>query len=751
MTANTYGAHGIWVRLVLLPAFVLTAGCSTSTAPVSEPTPAAPEAAPVEVAEPAPPALEMAEVEEIEAGEFDNGKMWTFEYAPLEYFADTYGFQPDDAWFEKARLGTLRIRRCSASFVSPNGLVLTNHHCARENVSEVSGPGETLLDDGFYAASLEEERVTSQTADQLIAIEDVTAEVHAALEGVADAERGAALAAIGNEISERIAAAHGGDDAGVLVEVTALWDGARYSAYVFHRYTDLRLVAAPELLIGNFGGDYDNFTYPRYNLDFSFFRVYDEAGNPLRSEHWFTWSEAGVEEGDAVFVIGNPGGTSRMQTVSQLEWRRAARDKAIHDLYKTRADALQAFYDEDPETGEQMDLRNEIHDLRNQEKFYLGTWQGLQNPEYMARRRDSERKFRAAIESDSALNAEYGGLLDQMAEIQRRKTEYAADFGAFLAFGIPDYDAAILLRAYLAYLYVRYRRAGAPAAALEDLKGDLLSIADQPVALQRELLAARLEDFERNFGAQSEIVRKILQGRSPEAAAEAMVANSALADSASTGAALQTGALSMDDPAVRVIEAIVDRLRTYQAALQGLIPQEDAITARLGRARFDVYGTALPPDATSSPRIADGVVTGYEYNGTIAPVYTTFYGLYDHYYSYGGRDWDLPARWLSPASSFDLSTPLNFVNTADTTGGNSGSPALNADLEIVGLIFDGNIEGLAGDYIYDAEVNRSIAVDVRGILEALDEIYDADRIVLELTTGQLVDSEEEADAVMTGR
>ncbi len=748
MSTTEFRSRTALGRLALLPAFLLAAACSTSTTPVAEPAPV-PAEPPAEVA--APPTAPAAMMD-VKAGEFDNGKMWTFEYAPLEYFAETYGFQPDDAWFERARLGALRLSNCSASFVSPNGLVLTNHHCARESVTEVSGPGETILDDGFYASSLGDERETSRSIDQLIAIQDVTAEVHAAVEGTADAQRAQAEQAIEEELSQRIAAEHGGEDAGIVVEIIGLWDGAKYSAYVFRRYSDLRLVLAPELQIGFFGGDYDNFTFPRYNLDFSFYRIYDEAGNPVKPEFWFEWSEGGVEHGDAVFVIGNPGGSSRLQTAAQLEWRGAARDKAIYALFKSRADAMQAFYDQDPETGEEIDLRDEIASLRNSEKAFHGMWQGLQNPEYMARRRDSERQFREAAERDPALGPRIGQLLDQMAAIQKQRLEYGADFGAFVALGSPAFDAAAMQRAQLAYFYVTASQAGAPASALADLKENLLSVEDQPDALQQGLFAARLAAFEENLGADDPAVRSILQGRTPDAAAEAILAQSALADAASTAEALENGSLTTGDAAIQVIGAIIERLRTYQLAFQGFGQQEATIAEQLGRARFDVYGTTIPPDATFSLRIADGMVKGYEYNGTVAPIYTTFYGLYDHFYSYGpGSDWDLPARWLSPPETFDLATPVNFVLTADVIGGNSGSPVINAELEVVGLVFDGNIESLPGDYIYDTKVNRTVAVDVRGILEALDEIYDADRIVLELTTGQLVETEAEADAVISGR
>jgi hypothetical protein len=287
---------------------------------------------------------------------------------------------------------------------------------------------------------------------------------------------------------------------------------------------------------------------------------------------------------------------------------------------------------------------------------------------------------------------------------------------------------------------------------LTQIEGQLLSVENQNPSLQRGLLAARLRDFETHLGTDSEIGTTVMQGRTPEEAADAILAHSALADSARTAEAVEADVLTLEDPALQVISAILDPIMTYQRTFQQLAQEEATVTAELGRARFDVYGTTIPPDATFSLRIADGVVTGYPYNGTYAPIYTTFYGLYDHYYSYGSdSEWDLPERWLNPPASFDMSKQLNFVLTADVIGGNSGSPVINTDLEVVGLIFDGNVESLPGDYIYDPAVNRSVAVDVRGILEALDEIYDADRIVLELTTGRMVDTEAEADAVRAGR
>ncbi|HSG82389.1 MAG TPA: S46 family peptidase, partial [Gemmatimonadota bacterium] len=273
-----FNRMSLWDRLVPFAALFLAMGCSSAGAPSQEP---APQASPAELATPITP----TPIQFAQAGEFDNGKMWTFEYPPLDYFARTYGFTPDASWFEKARLGSLRIQGCSASFVSPNGLVLTNHHCARESVTEVSEPGENLLDNGFYATSLEAERTSSQTADQLIEIVDVTEEVMSAIAAAGEAE------AAQEEIAARLAAERGGEEAGIHVEVIALWNGAKYSAYVFHRYTDVRLVLAPELQIGFFGGDPDNFTYPRYNLDFSLFRLYGDDDRPLSTDTYFPFDD----------------------------------------------------------------------------------------------------------------------------------------------------------------------------------------------------------------------------------------------------------------------------------------------------------------------------------------------------------------------------------------------------------------------------------------------------------------------------
>ncbi|MDZ4702240.1 MAG: S46 family peptidase [Rhodothermales bacterium] len=684
----------------------------------------------------------------LKAGRFDNGKMWTFDYPPADYFEEAYGFSPDEAWFDRARLGALRIPGCTASFVSSTGLVLTNHHCGRGPVAQVTQAGENLLDDGFYAPSLAEERIVPGFyADQMIAIADVTDEVFAAQQGMeTDAERAAARDEAVQRIQDRLTTEAGGAEAGIVVEVTPLYHGGRYSAYTFRRYPDVRLVMAPELQMGFFGGDDDNFTFPRYALDMTFFRVYDDAGEPLETEHYFTWSLEGVQPGHPVFVIGNPGSTSRLETVAQLDLRRDVTDKSLLAFVSSRLAALERYQESLPPSQRSDATRNQIFSLRNAQKAYTGQQAALVDPVVVARKKDAERAFMEAIRADAALTATYGSVISEIAETQTSFRELGAEYGAFFGLTSAAYSSALMRRAIAAYTYLERRAAGQQGAALDPLETQINGIADQPEGLARELLATRLHDFLTYFGTEDTVVQTALAGASPEDRAAALLASSALATAEKTQQAMANETLTMEDPAVILVGAFIQRYRDFQSASAGLTGRQNELASQLGRARFAVYDTDVPPDATFSLRIADGVVAGYPYNGTFASPFTSFYGLYDHYYSYGaGSAWDLPARWLKPPATFDMGVPMNFASTNDIIGGNSGSPVLNQDLELVGLIFDGNIESLAGEFMYLPEKNRAVSVDARGILEALDEIYDADRIVLELTEDELVPTEDEAD------
>jgi hypothetical protein len=735
----------------LLPLAALSGAtflASCGGAPAPAPAPAPPPVAPAPEPEPSPvPFVYGVDLDTIRAGRFDQGKMWTFDAPPVEYFQEEYGLRLDEAWFEKARLGALRIPSCSASLVSPNGLVLTNHHCAREFLSQVSQPGEALLDDGFVATDLADERAVEDfEADQLVDIVDVTDEVNAALDALPAAQRAERRESLLEEIEERILAQRGGEDSGFVVEMISLYNGGRTSAYVFRRYTNAKLVAAPELQIGFFGGDPDNFTYPRYNLDFSFFRLYGDDDRPLSVDTYFPFDDDGLEEGDPIFIVGNPGSTSRLQTVAELEFRRDVSDRHVLSLLRTRMEAIDGFIQRYPEEAEERDLRNTYFSLSNSLKAYTGQVEGLEDPIIIARRLDSDRRFQEAIEADPQLATRYGDLIERMAALQEQKREVAPGFGAFLAMTSPDMESATLHRALLAYQVLAARQGGAPPDAVQGVLDELLAVPQQHRELDRALMTARFRDFIRFYGEDSQLVTAVLGGMTVEQRVDAVLSQSVLADSSRAAQAAQGPGLTGQDAALQIVRAYLPAFIEFQQTVGEVFPEEAEIAADLGRARYEIYGTDVPPDATFSLRIADGMVTGYEYNGTVAPVFTTLYGIYDRHFSHAGKaDWALPEKWMGPPEGLDLSTPINFVSTADIIGGNSGSPVLDAELEVVGVVFDGNIESLPGDYIYLPEKNRSVTVDVRAILESLDVIYDADRLALELRTGRLVETEREAD------
>ncbi|MEP0548491.1 MAG: S46 family peptidase [Rhodothermales bacterium] len=734
------------VTLVL----ALSLGACSSTEMTTAPPPSAPPPTttlpqePVTVATDQTAAMEapaLIDPDTVRASRSDTGRMFTFDNPPRTYLTETYGFSPDEDWFEHARLGALRFASyCSASFVSPNGLILTNHHCARQSVTQVTQAGENLGDDGFYAATMDDERTVEDLyVEQLVEIVDVTAEVDAAATTMeTDAERINARQEAIAAIEERLGAERGGEDAGLRAQVISLYNGGQYSAYIFRRYDDIQLVFAPEDQAGFFGGDPDNFTYPRYSLDFALFRALGEDGQPLDTEEfYFPWSENGSDTGDLVFVIGNPGTTTRLQTVAQLEYRRDVQDPAILRLYSTRADVYEGFVAANPDAPETPELEDTYFSLSNARKSYTGRVEGLRDPYIIARRAAAERSFREAVENDAQLAAEYGALFDQIAQNRREAGQFGEEFGAFVGMNPGSPVASnVITRSVYAYAYGLTQN--------PSFRETVLGIDDErPAGVERALLEARLEDFVYYFGEDSDIVRQILQGRSVEAAAQDLLQNSAFATEAGTAAALDGDLAASGDPALVIAAAIWPRFAQYQQQSGVLGAQVNELAAQLARARFDVYGTEIPPDATFSLRINDGVVRGYPYNGTVAPPYTTFYGMYDRYYSFRPQEslaefYELPGAWMPIPDALDLSTPFNFVTTNDIIGGNSGSPMLNRNLEVVGVAFDGNIQSLPGDYIYLPYQNRTVGVDSRGMMEALESVYDADRIANELRTGALV-------------
>ncbi|MEO0557654.1 MAG: S46 family peptidase [Bacteroidota bacterium] len=727
-------------RLALFAAAALgLAACGTPRMTTEAP---APEVPVVEAPAPAPEAERAApEVEQpalahvasamdtVRAGRFDNGRMFTLDAPPHDYFRETYGFAPGDDWYERARLGALRFATyCSASFVSETGLILTNHHCARQSVTQASlAAGTDYNEDGFFADGRDEEVLIDDLfVEQLIDIRDVTDEVNTAASTAEDAAaRQAAIAAA----IQAIEAAGADEDAGTRVQVISLYSGGQYKAYTFKRYDNIRLVFAPETKLGYFGGDPDNFTYPRYSLDFSLFRAVDEAGNPLDIETFFPFEPEGSDTGDLVFVIGNPGSTSRLQTVAELEYRRDVSEPALLNFLQTRERAFGDYVAANPDAPETPELTDTYFSLGNGRKAYTGRVEGLRDDYILARRAAAQRDYQEALRGNAEAQAAYGSVVDDIAANRESALASAGQARAFMAFSpTSPYNGTLVNRALTVVM-----SSGAPTEA------QLLGVTQQPVALQQSLLAARLADFDAHLPAAD--AQAILVGRSPEDAARAIVQGSALATEAGIRDAMASGADLSQDPAVRMAQIVLPMLQAYGAEQQRLGTELAELQTKLALGRFAVYGTEQPPDATFSLRISDGVVKSYDYNGTMAPTYTTFFGLYDRYYSFcqpsegvstDDCSWDLPQRWLDARSRLTLSTPYNFISSNDIIGGNSGSPILNRDLEVVGIAFDGNIESLPGNYIYLDTYNRTVSVDVRAMLESLRSVYGLTWIVDEL-------------------
>lgn len=662
-----------------------------------------------------------------EPGRFDTGKMWTFENPPLDYWGETYGFRPSQEWLDRVRQAALRLPNCTASFVSPQGLVLTNHHCARESATAVSREGEDLLTDGFYAGTLADERsVPDLYVDQLVEIRDVTEAVRSAIDTTApEEERLRARDEKIRQLEERLS-----QELNLRCEVTSLYHGGRYSSYCYRRYDDVRLVFVPEGAVGYFGGDPDNFTYPRYAYDVAFYRVYQD-GQPLSTTTYLPWSDSGAAAGEPVFVIGNPGSTSRLNTVAQLEYKRDHQYPFTVRLLSSRAEILRRYMDRYPENKSR--YINDYFSITNALKAYSGELAGLRNPALMARKVAFERRFRESVMADSNLAREYGNLWNEISDLRRQIAQVAPRLNALNQGGMLR--SRTLELAATMVQYAQAASAGfAPESVLEQVKNQLLTARIDP-ELDAEMLKAQLEDAVYLLGPNDPFVEQALAGRTPDVAAREIVTGSAIADSVRRAELISNPdrVMTSPDPAIRLMRSTLPRLQAAIQEYQRLTGAEELRTSKLAEALFKVYGTSIPPDATFTLRIADGVVQGYSYNGTEAPPFTTFYGMYDRHFSHRGREeWDLPPRWKNPPAEFDLGTPLNLVSTNDIIGGNSGSPLINLRGEIVGVIFDGNIESLPGDFIYTTETARAISVHSAGILEALRDLYRAQRLVNEL-------------------
>ncbi len=659
------------------------------------------------------------------------GTMWTFDAPPLDYWKARYGFTPDQAWLDNVRLASVRLPICSSSFVSSEGLVMTNHHCGRACITAVSPPDTNYQRTGFVARTVsEEKKCPGLYVDQLVGIADVTPKVRAKVTGTTASQqvtqRDAAIRAIQDECQQQ---------SGNVCQVVTFYQGGRYSLYQYKRFSDVRLVMAPEEEISFYGGDPDNFTFPRYDLDLTLLRVYDNDA-PMKTEHFFKWSAGGAKEGDPVFVIGNPGSTGRLLTVAQMDYLRDVTYPAqLAQLKRTIA-----IYEEITSKSEdaRRQWENQLFYVKNSYKAINGYQAGLLDTTIMGRKRAFERFFRAKVNRDPKLRVRYGDAWDKIAVAlaEERKLATRARYYGFGGSQLLSFAGII----------VRLPEQGAlpDSARLPAYQGDGLEnahrVAASAVPIDKELekltLAAQLTAAKQELPPGDPFLAAILQGRSPEVAAEALIDKTTLADPAARKALLDGGAAAVraaDDPLIVVARKIAPLSRAVAMRVLALESTASANAERTGQALFAVYGTSLPPDATFTLRISDGVVKGYPMNGTLAPYKTSFYGLYARSAEFDNQPpFRLPERWQGARDRLDLATPYDFASTNDIIGGNSGSPVINQTGEVVGLIFDGNIEQLPNRFIYTDEVARAVAVHSRGITEALRKVYDAGRIADEL-------------------
>ncbi|MEN8192095.1 MAG: S46 family peptidase [Bacteroidota bacterium] len=712
-----------YLSYFIITLFVITGGCSTSQITEKNST------------------YKYFDPDTVQSYKFDTGKMWTLEDAPLDYFEDTYSFSPTEAWLEKVQKASLKFGTwCSASFVSEDGLVMTNHHCVDFVTSRFEEEGEDINATGFYAPTLEDERkVPNLHVDQLMLIEDVTDEIFSALDTVENISnkariRKGKIAELEKEYS---------DETDLICKITSLYNGGRYSLYGYRRYKDVRAVYINESRMGLYGGDPDNFTYPRYNPDFAFMRVYDDDGNPLKTNHYFKWSEDGAKENEPIFVTGNPGSTFRLKTMAQLEYMRDYTYRNMSFLMNGKVKNYNELITEDSANARFYEDRMVY--VGNSAKVFKGMYEFLIDEYLMARKKDFEDEFKASVAASSELNSKYGHLWDAIESVVNEQREYASEISAYTlsSRSTPKYFVIAKDMIKLARQLKLSEEERSPNYKEAKLDSTINSIypSDIKPALEDKNLALRIEYLYLNLEENDPFLQKMCAGLKGEEAVQYVKSNSSILNAEDIVKLAKQGGdaiLNSSDPLIDFILRSEEVYAAYSAQRTEAKETEKVLESELGRAMFEIYGTSIPPDATFTFRISDGELKSYNYNGTIAPTETTFYGMYDRYYSNHKKyPWGLPDRWLNPKEGFDMSTQYNFISTNDITGGNSGSPVLNKNAEVIGAAFDGNIESIPGNFLYNPTSNRMVSVSSEAILQILKYIGNAERIADELEVGKI--------------
>jgi len=671
----------------------------------------------------------------------DMGTMWTFDDVPLDYFEKEYGFRPSEEWIKDVQMSALSFGGgCTAAFVSTDGLIMTNHHCGRNTLPALSPKGEDYLRDGYYAKTIEEEiKVPNLFVDQLVMIEDVTKIVLEAMNsGKDDNEKVKMRNDKTKELEEKYS-----KESGLRCRVIQLYNGGKYSLYGYKRYSDLRLVMAPDFQIASTGWDWDNFTYPRYELDFMFFRAY-ENDKPVNAEHFFKWSKNGAKEGEPIFVVGNPGRTQRLYSYAQLEY---LRDKTYKYTLLAQNEGYKVYYELFQKHPERYtELLNMVMGIGNARKSFAGRYLALRDEYIMTKKKDFEKDLREKVNTDPALKAKYGhvwsAIKNNLDEL-RKYVDEATAFTLSSRGGPVYYSMAEKVIKYAEQMKLAEDKRDADYKA-NKLSSTLNLIFPEKIdeELQGKLVRAQANVVRGILGDDHPLVKKLYGNTKDDMTTELIMKNSSLTSKEKLDELLKKSPdeiLNSDDPFIYFIRNTQDKLTTMRARMTEINNTLTVLNQLLGEVAYHVYGDVIPPDATGTLRISNGRIEGYEYNGTVAPGKTTFYGIWDRWNSFGKKDypWGLHPRWQKVPEGLDLSTPVGWASTNDIVGGNSGSSTININKEVVGLVHDGNLESLAGDFIFLSENNRTVATDSWGLIEALKYVYKTDRLVYELLNSKM--------------